>query len=123
MVENLIPQNETDMVSKSIEEMASASSQILSSFLCEYCEVKGIKEDELKEHLEVVHNPLKGVLLVREGTVEVLRETFSGLKQEEGKYSLNYDIYLMDKGQYPKTLSFIKDIKEKCRTAAAEYFT
>lgn len=113
MVEKLIPQNETGMVSKSIEEMALATSQILNSFLCEYCEVNGIKEDELKNHLEVVHNPLKGILLVREGDVEVLRETFSGLKQEEGNYSLNYDIYLMDKEQYPKTLSFIKEVKEK----------
>ena len=113
MLENLIPQNETDMVSKSIEAMASASSQILNSFLCEYCEVKGIKEDELKEHLEVVHNPLKGILLVKEGEVEVLRETFSGLKEKEGQYSLNYDIYLMDKEKYPKTLSFIREVKEK----------
>jgi len=113
MVENLIPQNETGMVSKSIEEMALATSQVLNNFLCEYCEVKGIKEVELNEHLSVIHNPLKGILVVKEGETELFREVFSGLKQEEGKYSLNYDIYLIDKALFPKTLSFIKEVKEK----------
>ena len=113
MVENLIPQNETAMICKSIEEMASVTSQVLNKFLCEYCEVNGIKEEDLKKHLEVVHNPLKGVLIVKEGDVEVFREIFSGLKQEETKYSLNYDIYISNKSTYPKTLSFIKEFREK----------
>ena len=110
-----IPHNGTDMVCRSIEEMASATSQVLNKFLCEYCEVKGIKEEELRNHLEVVHNPLKGILLVKEGDMEVFREVFSGLKAGEDSYSLNYDIYIMDKLAYPKTLSFIKEVRDRFR--------
>ena len=89
--------------------MANVTSRILDIFLCEYCEVKGIKEDELKEHLALVHNPIKGALVVKEGEKELFRTVLSGMKQAEGECSLNYDIYLMDKVMFPKTSSLIKE--------------
>ena len=97
-----IPQNTTDMVNKSMEEMAKATSQLTECFLCEYCEVKGIKETELKKCLTAESTP-NGSFAIKENGIALFRTILNGIKESEGKYTLNCDVYLLDKGRFPKT--------------------
>lgn len=110
MLEVKIPQNVTDMISKSIDEMAKATSRVLEGFLCEYCEVKGIKEKELKERLAIAHGT-DGSVSVMEGNAALLRRSLVRTNIEG--QSITCSFFLAEKDKYPKTLKAIQELKHK----------
>ena len=112
MLELKIPQNVTDMVSKSIDEMAKATSRVLEGFLCEYCEVKGIEEKELKEHLVLEHHP-DGSLDVKEGEMVLFRWSALKIEKENDKFTAVGSFFLLEKERFPKTLKAIQELKHK----------
>ena len=109
---NEIPQNVTDMVNKSIADMAKATSQVLENFLCEYCEVKGIEEKELKEHLVLGHHP-DGSLDVKEGEMVLFRWSALKIAKENDKFTAVGNFFLLEKKKFPKTLKAIQELKHK----------
>lgn len=108
-----IPQNVTDMVNKSIDEMAKATSQVLNDFLCEYCEVKGIREKELKEHLILEYLDDGSVHIVENGRV-LFRQSLVTIREDEKKAHLTCSFFLGDKSRYPKTLQKIQCLNRPC---------
>ena len=113
MVEIKIPQNVTDMVNKSIDEMAKATSQVLNDFLCEYCEVKGIKEEELREHLSLEYPTDSSVHIVENGRV-LLRQSLATFREGKEKYYITCSFFLGEKNKYPKTLQKIQQLNKAC---------
>ena len=109
---NEIPQNVTDMINKSIADMAKATSQVLENFLCEYCEVKGITENELNDHLIIGNHP-DGSLDVKEGELVLFRRAAFQSKQDNDKFMLTCDFFLLEKERFPKTLKTIQDLNHK----------
>lgn len=113
MLETKIPQKEADMVNKSIDEMAKATSQVLNDFLCEYCEVKGIKEKELKEHLILEYLADGSIHIVENGRV-LLRQSLVTFRESKEKSCIACSFFLWEKNKYPKTLQKIQLLNKAC---------
>lgn len=107
-----------ELVSKQVSEVAKTQTGLIETYLLEYCEVNGIKETELKDHVviaRVVEDNSTNVVNVDDPRdVKIgIRLCTSSLAEPANLIYEVYGEYIADKDKYPKTTKFLESINPK----------
>lgn len=85
--------------------------KLVETYLLEFCEVKEVRERELKNHLAVVSCVQDSSIMVINADDE--RDVKFGIKLHVGSFEI-FGEFLDHKDSFPKTLKLIKENKGEC---------